>query len=210
VAALEDALLNKDAPRLREAAHKLFGMVSAFSTAAGAVASEIEDHAALGELDESESLMPRLRTISQELRALSGSCQSRNCGVIQDTLTTNENDHPRLASHLARWALTAFVLTFLLARILVLLIMSRRVPDFFLHVRQTHVHHLNYGIFLLAAWGMAPFYFAHRPWRRRGRGHLRNRTGVDVRRVRDVAAPGRSYCNGPVSTRSLPWVHCWH
>jgi len=73
--------------------------------------------------------------------------------MIQQTPTTNENDHPRLASHLARWTLTAFVLTFLLARILVLLIMSRRVPDFFLHVGQTHVHHLNYGIFLLAAVG---------------------------------------------------------
>jgi hypothetical protein len=57
------------------------------------------------------------------------------------------------ASRLARWALTAFVLTFLLARILVLLIMSRRVPDLFVHVGQTHVHHLNYGIFLLVAVG---------------------------------------------------------
>jgi hypothetical protein len=57
------------------------------------------------------------------------------------------------ASRLARWTLTAFVLTFLLARILVLLIMSRRMPDLFFHVRQTHVHHLNYGIFLLSAVG---------------------------------------------------------
>src|SRR4249919_3815933 len=57
------------------------------------------------------------------------------------------------ASHLARWALAAFVLTFLLARIAVLLIMSRRMPDLFLYVGQTHVHHLNYGIFLLSAMG---------------------------------------------------------
>jgi len=57
------------------------------------------------------------------------------------------------ASRLARWALAAFVLAFLLARILVLLIMTRRMPDLFLHVGQTHVHHLNYGIFLLAAVG---------------------------------------------------------
>jgi hypothetical protein len=53
--------------------------------------------------------------------------------------------------HLARWALTSFVLSFLLARIVVLLIMTRRMPDLFLYVGQTHVHHLNYGIFLLAA-----------------------------------------------------------
>lgn len=60
---------------------------------------------------------------------------------------------PANAARLARWALAAFVLTFLLARILVLLIMTRRVPDLFLHVGQTHVHHLNYGIFLLVALG---------------------------------------------------------
>jgi len=55
------------------------------------------------------------------------------------------------APHLARRVLAAFVLTFLLARIVVLLIMTRRLPDFFLFVGQTHGHHLNYGIFLLAA-----------------------------------------------------------
>jgi hypothetical protein len=54
---------------------------------------------------------------------------------------------------LAKWTLAAFVLTFLLARILVLLIMTRRIPDLFVHVGQTHIHHLNYGIFLLAAVG---------------------------------------------------------
>jgi hypothetical protein len=53
----------------------------------------------------------------------------------------------------ARWVLTWFLLTFLASRILVLLIMTRRVPDLFLHVGGTHVHHLNYGIFLLAAVG---------------------------------------------------------
>lgn len=49
----------------------------------------------------------------------------------------------------ARWVLAAFTLTFLIARVLVLLIMTRRMPDLFFHVGQTHVHHLNYGIFLL-------------------------------------------------------------
>jgi len=31
--------------------------------------------------------------------------------------------------------------------------MSRSIPDFFLHLGGTHVHHLNYGIFLLSAVG---------------------------------------------------------
>ena len=54
---------------------------------------------------------------------------------------------------MARRILTAFLFTFLAARILVFLIMSRRVPDLYLHVGGTHVHHLNYGIFLLAGVG---------------------------------------------------------
>src|SRR5436190_372282 len=40
--------------------------------------------------------------------------------------------------------------TFLGSRTLVILIMTRRMPDLFLYVGGTHVHHLNYGIFLLA------------------------------------------------------------
>ena len=67
-------------------------------------------------------------------------------------IKTVAHSHPAV-SRLARWTLTAFVLTFLLARLLVLLIMTRRMPDLFLHVGQTHVHHLNYGIFLLSALG---------------------------------------------------------
>jgi hypothetical protein len=54
---------------------------------------------------------------------------------------------------LARRVFIAFVLTFMSARILAFLIMSRAVPDLYLYVRQTHVHHLNYGIFLLSVAG---------------------------------------------------------
>jgi hypothetical protein len=59
---------------------------------------------------------------------------------------------PAYAATAAR-VLAAFLGTFLAARILVLLIMSRRVPDLYLHMGGTHVHHLNYGIFLLSAVG---------------------------------------------------------
>ncbi len=50
---------------------------------------------------------------------------------------------------MARIVFTAFLLTFIAARLLVILIMGRMIPDLFLHMGQTHVHHLNYGIFLL-------------------------------------------------------------
>jgi hypothetical protein len=56
-------------------------------------------------------------------------------------------------SHLARMVLTAFLLTFMAARIVVFLIMSQTIPDLYMHIKGTHVHHLNYGIFLLAAVG---------------------------------------------------------
>ena len=52
--------------------------------------------------------------------------------------------------HLARLTFVAFLLTFIGARTIVILIMSRTMPDLFLHLGGTHVHHLNYGIFLLS------------------------------------------------------------
>lgn len=58
-------------------------------------------------------------------------------------------DVPRLA----RRALFSFALTFAISRTLVFLIMDRRMPNLFLFLRGTHVHHLNYGIFILAAVG---------------------------------------------------------
>src|ERR1700757_791135 len=58
---------------------------------------------------------------------------------------------PKLTRHLAPLTVVAFLFTFIASRVLVILIMSRRVPDFFLHLGGTHVHHLNYGIFTLAS-----------------------------------------------------------
>jgi hypothetical protein len=58
-----------------------------------------------------------------------------------------------VTQRLARAVLVAFLFTFALSRILVYLIMSRRLPDLYAHVGGTHIHHLNYGIFLLAGVG---------------------------------------------------------
>ncbi|MEJ2367087.1 MAG: hypothetical protein P8Z49_01725 [Acidobacteriota bacterium] len=55
--------------------------------------------------------------------------------------------------HLARVVLVTFLFTFLAARIVVFLIMVRAIPDLYLFLGQTHVHHLNYGIFLLGGTG---------------------------------------------------------
>ena len=61
----------------------------------------------------------------------------------------------------ARLVLVAFLVTFVATRCLVFLIMARRVPDLFLHIGGTHVHHLNYGIFLLS--GVAGYLLFARP-----------------------------------------------
>ncbi len=68
------------------------------------------------------------------------------------------------ASHMARLTLVAFLFTFICARCVVFLIMARTIPDLYMHVKGTHVHHLNYGIFLLSGLG-AYLLFVH-PGRR--------------------------------------------
>jgi CheY-like chemotaxis protein len=61
------ALRDRDAPRLREAAHKLRGLLSAFSTSAATAASDLEEVAARGDLDAARPLVARLETMAREL-----------------------------------------------------------------------------------------------------------------------------------------------
>ncbi len=56
-------------------------------------------------------------------------------------------------TRLARRVFVAFIVTFALARSTVLLMNFGRLHDFYLRFGQTHVHHLNYGIFLLSGIG---------------------------------------------------------
>jgi len=64
--------------------------------------------------------------------------------------TTDAIAPPR---RVARIIFVTFLLAFIASRVVVILIMARVMPDFFLHMGGTHVHHLNYGIFLLSAVG---------------------------------------------------------
>jgi len=76
--------------------------------------------------------------------------------TAQQPHVPNDHDTPpsRTGNQLARLVLGAFVFTFVIARILVILIMDGRLPPgLFFHVHGTHVHHLNYGIFLLSISG---------------------------------------------------------
>jgi two-component system, sensor histidine kinase and response regulator len=64
---VDDAFRHQDAPRLREAAHKLCGLLSAFSTLGGRLASDLEDLAACGQLDQARTLVDQVETIAQDL-----------------------------------------------------------------------------------------------------------------------------------------------
>src|SRR5277367_3129641 len=63
--------------------------------------------------------------------------------------------------HVARVIFATFILTFIASRVMVILIMDQKVPDFFFYVGKTHVHHLNYGIFLLS--GVGAYLLFRRP-----------------------------------------------
>ena len=56
-------------------------------------------------------------------------------------------------TRLARVVLVAFLITFVCTRMLVFLIMAHRIPDLYLYMGETHIHHLNFGILLLVTVG---------------------------------------------------------
>ena len=64
----------------------------------------------------------------------------------------SESHHTRETAHkLARMSLFGFLMSFMLARVFVFLIMSKAMPNLYFFMGGTHVHHLNYGIFMLSA-----------------------------------------------------------
>jgi two-component system, sensor histidine kinase and response regulator len=72
LAAVRDAFHDQDALRLREAAHKLYGTLSAFSTVAGDQAADLEDLAARGMLNEAPVVVEQLDRCATELARLAG------------------------------------------------------------------------------------------------------------------------------------------
>jgi CheY-like chemotaxis protein len=79
LAEVGNALRERDAPRLRQAAHKFCPLLFAFSTAGGNVASDLEDLATEGRLEEAQPLVEQLETMTRELMQLAD-------GLSLDTL----------------------------------------------------------------------------------------------------------------------------
>jgi len=69
---------------------------------------------------------------------------------INLSLQTEFHRRRESAHQLARMALFGFLMTFILARVFVFLIMSKAMPNLYFFAGGTHVHHLNYGIFMLS------------------------------------------------------------
>ncbi len=90
LAAVGDALRDQDATRLREAAHKLCGMISVFSTIASGVASDLEDLAAIGKIEECRPLLARLQTMARDL--MQQACGLSIEGLRQQTGATDDPD----------------------------------------------------------------------------------------------------------------------
>ncbi len=67
VATLERALEQQDATRLRDAAHKLCGMLATFSIEAGNLAAHLEECAVQTRIDECRMLVPQLTSLSHKL-----------------------------------------------------------------------------------------------------------------------------------------------
>jgi hypothetical protein len=59
--------------------------------------------------------------------------------------------HKETAHRLARITLFGFIVTFVLSRVFVFLIMAGIMHNLYFFMGNTHVHHLNYGIFLLSS-----------------------------------------------------------
>src|SRR5450759_2302293 len=79
----------------------------------------------------------------------------RNLLVRWHLLPSDQQVHipPSPTRHLGRLTLVAFLLTFIRSLVIVILILTRLMPNLYFHAGGTHVHHLNYGIFLLSALG---------------------------------------------------------
>ena len=73
--------------------------------------------------------------------------------------STRELRQFSISQHLARRILTSFLITFAVSRAVVLLMSSGALPDVYVRMGETHVHHLTFGIILLAGVGAGMILF---------------------------------------------------
>ncbi len=79
---------DRDGPRLRESAHKLFGIVATVSTRAGALASRLEDEAEQGDLDAAAASALGLQSLVSEILTHMAGVDAGNPGYSTSSDTT--------------------------------------------------------------------------------------------------------------------------
>ncbi|HEV8071401.1 MAG TPA: PAS domain-containing protein [Planctomycetaceae bacterium] len=93
LAALEEALGGQDAPRVRETAHKLCGMIATFSADAGEIAAKLEERAAHGDLAACGPLGKRLAAMTS---GLIGSVSGLSVARLRASTEVAPNTQPHL------------------------------------------------------------------------------------------------------------------
>jgi len=74
-------------------------------------------------------------------------------GIVYDKLIER---HKKRVSFVV---LVSFILTFIVVRTYVILAMTGIIDDPYIYIRGYHIHHLNYGIFILAIAGLMALVF---------------------------------------------------
>jgi len=82
-----------------------------------------------------------------------------NWKELKTKLTRKQNAPPRPVRHLARLVFIAFLLTFVISRICVILIMTRRMPNLFFHAGGSYWQRASFDavIVVLTAFGLIAF-----------------------------------------------------
>jgi hypothetical protein len=107
---------------------------------------------------------PKLPYVQQLNEILRANHHTRVVTLVLNPMLPKSTHPKETFDRLARRAFFGFILTFIISRASVFLIMSGRIPNMYFFLHGTHVHHLNYGIFLLAIVGAYALFW--RPDRR--------------------------------------------
>jgi CheY-like chemotaxis protein len=99
LAEVGEALRDRNAPQLRQVAHKFSALLYVFSTVAGNIASDLEDRAAQGQLDEAEPLVGMIDAMTQELIRLVGALSLESLRRQAETAEDREQaEQPQVQS----------------------------------------------------------------------------------------------------------------
>src|SRR2546430_9531079 len=108
-----------------------------------------------------ETVPPAPRHVASISTELSASMSSVSATERETPEEVPPEEQHMTSTRLARRVFVWFIITFAIARSTGILMSLGRLHDVYVRLGQTHVHHLNYGIFLLAGVGGYLPFLAH-------------------------------------------------